>query len=215
MAFAIQAWWDERQDRQVIESALRSMYDDFGKNVSIIDAVLQVHREIKDASEFVMAHTGPEPIKYVDNSKLAQSILILTYRPILRPVTGSLDSLINSGRWKLLESGELQAKLAQWPTQVGRVNFREFQGEATVTERLVPRIWQLTPIRSIDVFDPRFEHIGESRFASDYNLLLADLYFESAVDERWWDADECIRNLNELSALTKKILGLIQQELDS
>lgn len=32
---------------------------------------------------------------------------------------------------------------------------------------------------------------------------------------RGWDADECIRNLNELSALTKKILGLIQQELDS
>ncbi|TDJ40402.1 MAG: hypothetical protein E2O61_01320 [Gammaproteobacteria bacterium] len=107
MAFAIQAWWDERQDRQVIESALRSMYDDFGKNVSIIDAVLQVHREIKDASEFVMAHTGPEPIKDVDNSKLAQSILKLTYRPILRPVTGSLDSLINSGRWELLERGEL------------------------------------------------------------------------------------------------------------
>ncbi len=104
------------------------MYDDFGENASIIDTVLQVHREIKDASEFVMAHTGPEPIKDVDNSELAQSILKLTYRPILRPVTGSLDSLINSGRWELLESGELQAKLAQWPHARWQSQFSRISG---------------------------------------------------------------------------------------
>jgi hypothetical protein len=213
IAFLIEAWWNDRQEQEALYRSLSALHSDFVENLSIMGKADEAHRRIKSASEHVMSLTGPSPPAEIEEERLADAILTLTFRPVLRPLRGSLDSLLNSGQWDLIENTALRTELAEWPTLVSRVNGRELQGQRTVLNNLVPLIWKQAPIRTIDATDPDFKHIGPSRFPFSYQTLLQDQVFEGVVDERWWDSHECINSLDRLADSTQSIISLLEAEI--
>ena len=169
---------------------------------------------ILEAAEKLMKHTGTNGIGDASPGELAEAILTTTNRSVLQPRRGSLDSILNSGRWESLDNVDLRSELAEWPVILAHVNSREIQAISTVTDRLVPRIWQLVPIRTLDMSASQFQHIGPSQFPMKYDLLFSDMVFEGIVDERWWDSYWSLSQIEELQASTTKILQLIEAELE-
>ena len=213
LAFGIQAWGDGKQQRQELEEILRSLHDDFSQNLVIIDAASEGHKNIRRAAEHLMKHTGTDGIGNGSPEEVARAILAISDRALLQPRRGSLDSILNSGRWESLNNVELRSELAEWPAILAHLNTRESQAIETVTDHLEPRIQQLVPIRTISVLASQFQHIGPSQFPMDYDVLLSDMIFESIVDERWWDSDSSLIRMEELRESTTKILLLLEAEL--
>ena len=213
LAFAIDAWWDGKQQRQELEEILRSLHDDFSQNLVIINAASEGHKNIRRAAENLMKHTGTDGIGNGSPEEVARAILAISNRALLQPRRGSLDSILNSGRWESLDNVELRSELAEWPAILAHLNTRESQGIETVTDHLEPRIQQLVPIRTISMLASPFQHIGPSQFPMNYDVLLSDMIFESIVDERWWDSYSSLIRMEELRESTTKILLLLEAEL--
>jgi hypothetical protein len=213
LAFGIQAWWDGKQQQQELEDILRSLHDDFSQNLVIIDAASEGHKNIARAAEHLMKHTGADGIGNGRPEEVAQAIMAITDRALLQPRRGSLDSILNSGRWESLDNVELRSELAEWPAILAHLNTRESQAIETVTDHLEPRIWQLVPFRTISMSASQFQHIGPSQFPTNYDVLLSDMIFESIVDERWWDSYSSLKIIEDLRESTTKILLLIEAEL--
>ena len=94
------------------------------------------------------------------------------------------------------------------------VSAREESAEEGINNRLIVRIWELVPMRTLDMPIQEFrEAVGPGRFEADYDRLLGDMYFESAVDERWQDAFNLLTYIGRLEASAKRILELIDREL--
>jgi hypothetical protein len=213
LAFAIDAWWDGKQQRQELEEILRSLHDDFSQNLVIIDAASEGHKNIRRAAEHLMKYTGTDGIGNGSPEEIAQAILAISDRALLQPRRGSLDSILNSGRWESLDNVELRSELAEWPAILAHLNTRESQGIETVTDHLELRIQQLVPIRTISMLASPFQHIGPSQFPMNYDVLLSDMIFESIVDERWWDSYSSLIRMEDLRESTTKILLLLEAEL--
>ena len=208
-AFGIDAWWDARalaSDRRDLLEGLRA---DFESNLALIDSAKIRHGLIKAAAHELMQVTGPEVPPTISPDSIGRLIFALTYRYRFRPAQGTLVSLINSGRWELLRDDALQAALAEWSFAVADLNAREEEGVEGINNRLLPRVWRFAPIRNMDMLDSAFVAVGPSRFRPGYDRLLADLYFEGAVDERWWDSHNALLMLEKLGARVDEILELI------
>jgi hypothetical protein len=212
-AFAIDAWWDARADHRARQQILLNLKQDFEQNLVIVDTAYARHGRIKAAARELLGQMGPRGSREFTDDSIASLLQRVMDRERLQPVQGSLTSLLNSGQWDLLENDALQSALAEWPTHVARVNSREDQAIEGINNRLIPRIHSLVPIRDIDMVMPQFREVGPSRFPMDYDLLLSDMVFEGAVDERWWDEDSILANLERVRESIERILELIESEL--
>jgi hypothetical protein len=212
-AFGIDAWWDARTERVTRETLLENLRQDFQRNLFLIDSISAEHGQIKAAARELMQFTGPGAQITVGPDSIGNLIVAVTVRHRFRPAQGSLASALNSGRWELLTNAELQAALTDWPIGVADLNAREEEGVEGINNRLLPRLWQLAPIRNIDMLDPAFHEVGPSRFPLDYRALLSDMVFEGAVDERWWDSHSAMLMLARIREDAERIVGLIDEAI--
>ncbi len=214
LAFGLQAWWDARSDHRAQQEILRNLRQDFEQNLVFVDTASARHARIKDAAKALLQFTGPNSSTQNEQDSIAQLIEGVLYYNRLQPVQGGLTSLLNSGQWDLLQNNELQSVLAEWPTGIAALNNREDRAIEGITNRLLPRIWQLVPVRSIDIIQPEFREVGPSRFPASYDMLLRDQVFEGAVTERWWDAQNAMIMLESIRESTQHVLELIEMEID-
>ncbi len=120
LAFAIDAWWEERALRIEEQQVLQGLRSEFHSIRDVLSGHLSEHlQELQTLEDFLGAagNSGVEkagPI--VDAALLA----------LLYPVTsdlgsGTLNALLNSGRIEILTNRTLRAKLAAWEGVIGEV----------------------------------------------------------------------------------------------
>ena len=117
MAFGLQAWWDERQERAEEIEALAQLLEEFKSNSSELVAIRAINLRSLSASRELLALSGRLG---VPNSTRSTTELLLDF-PTLQsydPVLGTLNSLIASGRLGILQSDSLRAALSEWPSNV-------------------------------------------------------------------------------------------------
>ena len=214
LAFGIQAWWDERQERVEVEEALVGLRADFERNLLALDTARTANEDLQAAAQRLLGFTGPQGLG--DSHPAVINLLVqgILNRYRFGAYNAHLQSLVNSGRWDLQRGDELKEELTRWTTLVSNLSRREEEAVEGINNRLIVRIWELVPMRTLDMPIPEFrEAVGPSRFEADYDRLLGDMYFEAAVDERWQDAFNLIRGIDALEASAERILELIDQEL--
>ena len=117
LAFGIDAWWADVQDRREEALILRALETEFRENLAEFRAVHDVHARYAQELGDLVARVVSQP----DGSTLqvAESEL----RPLISfrtadPATGTLSTLLASGRIDLIRNEELQQALAGWPAAV-------------------------------------------------------------------------------------------------
>lgn len=113
LAFAIDAWWDERALRTEEQQVLRGLRAEFISVRDVLSDHKDVHGEnLRALEEFLLAAEG-------DNVAAARPIVDVAMLELLSPMTtdlgvGILDALLSSGRIEILSNRSLRAKLAGW-----------------------------------------------------------------------------------------------------
>lgn len=137
LAFAIDAWWHERQERVEEQRVLADLEEEFLAIRRVLSQHAAETRESLEALETFLHEfeTGP--------SAEAGAIVEATLLEMLNPQTsdvgnGTLEALLSSGRLDILEDRELRAQLAGWKGVISEVWDDQASHSKLVFEIFIP-----------------------------------------------------------------------------
>ena len=120
LAFAIDAWWEDRALRIEEQQVLRGLREEFVLIRDVLSSHLSEHRQnLLSLEQFLAAGEGGAPDE-------AGAIVDAAMLELLSPMTsdigsGTLRALLSSGRIEILSSTTLRAQLAAWDGVIGEV----------------------------------------------------------------------------------------------
>ncbi len=113
LAFAIDAWWDERQERQEERQYLVTLKRDFEQTRNSLEESLQVNRQASE-SVLELLEIVQEPKNSVAETELVRHLFDVFRAHYPTAVFGTFHDMVNSGDLRLIQSGELRLNLAQF-----------------------------------------------------------------------------------------------------
>lgn len=123
-AFAVQAWWENKQDRDAELAYLISLQQDFIANrqnfVGNINSISTVIGNINTVFS-ILADSNANGLPDSFSKTLGHAYFVYT----TTPVTGTYDDMVNSGNLRLIESESLRNQLAQFVSVVEQVRYAE------------------------------------------------------------------------------------------
>jgi hypothetical protein len=137
LAFAIDAWWEERALRIEEQQVLQGLRLEFLATRDVLSGHLKEHLlDVKTFEDFLGA---------AGNSGVEKAGLIVdaTLIALLNPPTsdvgnGTLDALLSSGRIEILTNKTLRAKLAAWEGVMGEVRDDQVLNVKSIFEIHIP-----------------------------------------------------------------------------
>ena len=113
LAFAIDAWWDERQLRAEEQDVLYSLQEEFRANKAQVTDVLDRHLLAHEVISSFLAMQESE-LAALNPSEISQIISFFAHPRTFDPVRGSLDALLGSGKLGLLRDRALREALTNF-----------------------------------------------------------------------------------------------------
>ena len=113
LAFAIDAWWAEKNERNVEHEALRALHSDFKTSRDNIESVI---RSLEDgrASFARFQSATPAELTEINTDAVGPIISSLLKNNTFDPVTATLDALANDGRLGLISDSQVLRQLSSW-----------------------------------------------------------------------------------------------------
>lgn len=113
LAFAIEAWWDSRQESELQQAVLASLHRDFQQNRINLNNTLQQFEVWKKQYSRYQSST-PAELALLDEEAAGHMVTSLSPGMTYDPSSGTLDALISDGRLALIEDLGLRDGLANW-----------------------------------------------------------------------------------------------------
>lgn len=160
-AFALDTWWDQRQERAEEQETLSALQVEFEQarmdvewygsgQVRILDAVTLLVDELHAAWR-----AGRRTVTLPDTA------LGLAYvPPTVSPTLGTLEGLVSSGRLGLLRDRELRTALGGWGTELAELTEEETSSR-DLTEEDLDRVLRAR-INTVGLWDVGAAIIGET-----------------------------------------------------
>lgn len=140
IAFALDAWWDDRQLEKEMAEDLAIVEYELSENLRLVslsmDSMEQVVKASNQLVDIFHAHSE-EPSVEIEGSILFWSIFA---SPTLDPSFGGIDSWISAGRLAGIESIELRQRLASVRGKVSDVTEEQFDAKEMLTREIHPLI---------------------------------------------------------------------------
>jgi hypothetical protein len=113
LAFAIDAWWEDRQNREAEQVALRSLREDFEASHQELSERLRslenAHIHFAEFQSF-----SPEDIEQLQQSTIDQMITGLMTGATFDPFLGTIDAMVADGRLALIRNQKIRELLSKW-----------------------------------------------------------------------------------------------------
>lgn len=145
LAFAIDAWWDARQESGRERDLLAGLRTDFESSRPGLEGRLILARRMAAGTvellDRIEARESSREVLVPDSL-----ILAVLGGPTYEPATNTLDAALASGEIELLESAELRTELANWRRLLSDTREDELEVRRVTNEQLVPEL-----ARSVDL----------------------------------------------------------------
>lgn len=189
LAFAIDAWWDERQERIEEADILLGLQHEFVGNREELQRRITLHSEIMLAIKELLV-ASRQGYWDLENLTVDEAIGRLVSPPTSDLGSGVLDAMINAGRIEVLSNRDLQVKLAAWNSVFDEVHDDEVMNRAIVFELIVPYMtrWGVPMSRAFTLFFKEDWPLEMQSLTGDpeaMKRLLTDPEFETLLEVRY------------------------------
>jgi hypothetical protein len=187
IAFALEAWWDDRSMSRQEQVHLRALASDFQQNVDALKRLIALEENVAASSHELLlrAQAGESG----SSEPLAKLISSVFNSARYEPVMGAYEALVNSAGLTLIRDDSLRAALAQfaarvddhyaerWSNELYFAFAREFGGQIMLGFRTEPEAERERKFQQV-LHDPRFQghlalrYYGERDLAREYRDLL-------------------------------------------
>lgn len=222
LAFAIDAWWDDRQDRAEEQRILASLKSEFEQNLELIDIEFSYrHAVVASIQEILAASLAPST---VDSEKLDGLIGDLAWWQNIKYSRGAIDGLLQSGGLSLIENDELRRVLVSMPSRFDDTAGSELYDQDTTRNVILPYLRTHSSLSQIGnaASDGR-PGVGSGSLSKayptgelrDHTDLLRDPEFLAIVIQQHWDHTSAIAAYESLQAVLKNGILMIDLETDN
>ena len=137
LAFALDAWWDDRQERARVDEMLDAVALEFEAEVQVLDSIIRSNETQAAFFEVVIERTTPDLPRISDDSLVLMAAGADSYQ-IYDPGFGALAALISTGGLEQVRDLGLQRRLSGWPAELDDLDWERGQVTAAV-DRLMAR----------------------------------------------------------------------------
>ena len=137
LAFGIDAWWEDRQTYHWQISQLTELRNEFVENQEQLSSIAENHDAIASYVQAIAEKGGLQGVGEkvtLDGNELSA---LITWRTS-DITTGSLDTLLASGRLSDIQNGDIRRALAAWPTRVSDAQEDESLARDFIESIVVP-----------------------------------------------------------------------------
>lgn len=113
LAFAIDAWWEDKLERREELEILLALSDEFADNREAIAEVVALHREAEN-SFLELSRMQPSAVVQLDTARAFALRVDLMRFNTFDDRIGTLDGVIASGKLGLIRSEALRSRLSEW-----------------------------------------------------------------------------------------------------
>ena len=155
LAFAIDAAWEERQQRTADTAQLRALLDELATHKRLLGEAIGNHRITTEVGFDVLKIFAEDPGR-PDAARISDRLnKLMNFYRINAPF-GALKTAMASGTLARMENVELATRLASWPTSIEDLEEEQDTGGAVLAIELFDALAELVSLR--DVYALRFEN---------------------------------------------------------
>jgi len=211
LAFAIDAWWEERVERNDESEQLRRLQTEFVTNIERIDVrdfeegILEACVEVFELIEEGQKNGREE----IDVS--AKTIGRMLTAPTFDADTPILNGLVRSGRLEIIQNEKVLTLISEWErTLYDYTTFAE-RARRSVDERLIPAIvlrGDIGPILMTPML--RFSQVDASPLGEV--TLRVDDELKGLVSERWRNGRSALDRFAAAREVAEKLVSAIESD---
>ena len=117
LAFGIDAWWEDRQTYNWQITQLSELRNEFAENLEQLSLIAESHEAIGSYAQAIAENGRLRGVGETLTLKGSELSALITWRTS-DITTGSLETLLASGRLSDIQSRDIRRALAAWPTRV-------------------------------------------------------------------------------------------------
>lgn len=216
LAFAIDAWWEDRGDRRAEDLLLHRLKADFSEIQSAILMIEAEHRETSAACIALMSFPEGASIPATPDFDRMVALVFLTSRTF-NPGTGAVAAFLNSDGAKLVNNQPLADLLLSWSGLVEELQEEDVFLQQGLAHRWIPYLKSKVSIgpylaiyAEIKVDLP--EHVSNPK---PRNPLIIDTDFINQVLDRYKLQQIALRDIGPIIEAVEEILMLLENEISN
>ena len=222
LAFSIEAWWSNYQDRVEEQVILLGLKSEFEKNLGLIETEISYRNAVIDSILGIFDASGTQ--SSLEPEVLDELIGDVTWWSNIEYLRGAIDGLLQSGGLSLIENEELRRILASMPSRYASTTRSELNDQYTTVNVIIPFLntrSSLTQIANTMAkgrpgtglsSTPPVYPAGEPQ---DHTALLRDPEFTGILVQEHWNHLEVIEAYESLKAALDSGIQLIDHELNN
>jgi hypothetical protein len=214
LAFAIDAWWEDRGERAAEQLLLKRLRADFIDIQAAIRFVEEEHLEASAACVALMNFPAGQPLPASPEVDRMVAIVFLTSRT-LNPGSGAVAVFLGSEGAQLVHNQPLADLLLAWSGLLEEVQEEDVSLQKGVAERWIPFLElrvSLGPYMTSygDLMSDLPDHVA---YPASRQPLIVDQAFINNVLDRYKLQQIVLRDLKPLQAAADRILALLGNEI--
>lgn len=204
IAVQINDWNDGRLNQIKERAIVKDLHKEFKKNKEKLNANLQHHESLADATKELMLLMGKPETLLTQHNIDSLIYLSLDYTDF-NPSQSVIMELISSGKLNLISSDSLRVLIFEWVSLMDeKKEGYETMDEMCQTQTL-PYLALNASMKNIDFYGLGRQN-GKSNFKSQNHLLFKDLVFENHIDNQFWGISNYISKLHQLEKIIDDII---------
>jgi len=205
LAFAIDAWWENRIEREVEQEVLANLLVEFELTKVELGRTLKGLTESQNAAKKLLTFAGKS--LSADDNAVTDQLFIELYFFTFDPPSGALDSLIGAGQLNLILNTELRMQLAGWPGLVRDYKEDEEELDLHIYRYLEPTVNSIGPL-------PNVEDAAPGVFQGRWQEAFSDVQVMNHFGNISYWSEASIEEALLLRGKIEQIVSLIEKEID-
>lgn len=205
LAFAIDAWWEERLDRREEQIALSRLHAEFQSSTSRLGSSEVRLSAATEILNLFQSHQDQEIPLSIPNSLIVAMLGV----PTFDRVTPVLDGLIQSGNLSLIQSQEVLSSIAIWQRDIIQLSESQQDARRTTLEILIPALSARGNLSKPLSIHPN--RAASSEPVTGESSILIDNEIIGLVADRIRNIKGTIRAVEILRSSTQDVITAIEQ----
>ena len=211
LALQISEWNQNRKDRSEETQILLRLKADFEDNQEKLKIWREQNEEVSTGVRTLLEMIEPEPTSYADD-EIRNYMAKVGWNPTYIPNTGTINSLLSSGKIALISNDSLNHRLNTWPSIMEEyTNLMDYMKGGYLAQ------WDTYlenyRFREMQIVDGDNNHTGPSKFSYDQRALLSDPKLEDLAEQKRLSIDQMLAIVDKLQKIQQEILDLIEEDL--
>ena len=205
LAFSIDAWWTDRQDRTREAQLIKALTSEFEGNLVRFNYDIDVLRTVvSDLQDLVsrLSSVGESDEVTVPN----RHFFAIRYAAILDASTGTLDAMISSGDFDLVQDESLRSELSEWMSRINEIATDQHQVRTFTSNELIPYLGSLSDYSTLVLAER-----SELYASDDLTPLRSTNRLRTSFAFRLLMTEVALGKFEILVTQTETILGLLKE----